>query len=213
VSPAPPLPGQGHLEETFASLGTRLDHAQSTTLSQYTALLLLWSRRMNLTAHRGAEKVHERLLLDGAIVAEVLPQGLGSVHDVGAGAGALATTLRVVRPDLGLTLVEPRAKRATFLRTVRRELALERFEVIEGRAEELELGAAEAIYSRAVMPPDRWLPFASPLVRPGGQVLCLSTAKLDRASIPQDLVLEEERRYVLPQSQTPRFVSRLVRRP
>ncbi len=190
----------------FARGPAPLDRGGAEALGAYLSLLLRWSARINLTGSRDPSDAAERLLYDAAEVAPLVPEG-ARVLDVGAGAGGLAAGLTVLRPDLRLWLCEPRQKRAAFLRRARRELAFDRWEVVQARAEELEPHAADVTYAQAVMPPERWLPLAWNLVRPGGGVVCLTAAPVPAGAVPGGLDLETRRTYRLPRSGSPREVT------
>ena len=198
----------------FASSISPVSAEQAASLAAYLALLLKWSRRINLTGFRDAASAAEGLLYDAGELAPMLGRG-AAVLDVGAGAGGLAVALAVLRADITLTLVEPRVKRAVFLRTLRRELGLvDRMTVVEARAEELEVEhqgaeASDVAYAQAVMPPEKWLPLGATLVRPGGAVVALTARALAPHQVPAELAVVDERTYRLPDSGAPRVVTKL----
>ncbi len=206
------------LQRLFEPYGASLDEAAASTLAQYLALLSRWSKRVNLTGHKDPKVAAEKLLIDGVPVAELVAASAGvrSVADVGAGGGALAGVVHCRWPDVEVHAIEPRTKRAVFLRTVRRELGLSRFHVHQGRVEEGslpdDLEPVDAIYAQAVMPPDRWLPLARTLVRPGGVILCLTSAPLSDDKVLAGFVVQAERVYELP-SGVPRVVTALKSSP
>ena len=91
------------------------------------------------------------------------------VVDVGTGAGAPGLALALLRADLRVTLVEPLAKRTSFLRTVlgalgRADVAIERArgEALAGRR------AWDVAVSRATLAPAAWLDMGATLAAPGG---------------------------------------------
>jgi 16S rRNA (guanine527-N7)-methyltransferase len=96
----------------LAALGLADDPADR--LARYLDLLALWSTRANLT---GARTPAERVW---RLVAPVLPAAAlppaGPLIDVGSGSGSPGLVLALVRPDLEVTLLEPRQKRWAFLR-------------------------------------------------------------------------------------------------
>jgi 16S rRNA (guanine527-N7)-methyltransferase len=92
------------------------------------------------------------------------------VVDVGAGAGAPGLALAVLRPDLKVTLVEPRGKRASFLRTVSGELGRSDIAIERVRGDVLPSGGWDVAVSRATLPPADWLELGTRLVAPGGTV-------------------------------------------
>jgi 16S rRNA (guanine(527)-N(7))-methyltransferase RsmG len=64
---------------------------------------------------------------------EVLPPGVTRVADLGSGAGIPGIPLKIVKPTLHMALIEARQRRASFLKTVLRELTLGDVEVVEQR--------------------------------------------------------------------------------
>ena len=85
-----------------------------------------------------------------------LPEKLRWV-DVGTGGGAPGLALALLRPDVELTLVEPRAKRIAFLRTALGALQRADVEVERARCEALPNAAWNVACSRATLPPAEWL--------------------------------------------------------
>lgn len=125
------------LAETIATgalaVGCTLDDAQCAKLAHYTALVFKWQRISNLTGVSDAQEFATRHVPD---CLAVLPYLRGSrLADIGSGAGLPGMVLACVRDDLEVFLIEPRAKRARFLETVRLELGLARVVVVPSRAE------------------------------------------------------------------------------
>jgi 16S rRNA (guanine527-N7)-methyltransferase len=79
--------------------------------------------------------------------------------------------IAIMRPDVQVTLLESRGKKAEFLRSVAVGLELD-LTVLRGRAEELarshHAGSYELVTARAVAPLERLLPWTLPFLRPGG---------------------------------------------
>jgi len=94
--------------------------------------------------------------------------------DLGSGAGLPGLVLAIMLPDVRVVLVEPMARRTTFLRECVIELGLNNVEVRRARAEDLagEI-QADVVTSRAVARLDRLAVLASGLARPGGLVLAI----------------------------------------
>jgi 16S rRNA (guanine527-N7)-methyltransferase len=110
------------------------------------------------------------------------------VVDVGSGAGLPGIPLALARPDLTVALLEPLARRVTFLDEVVDRLGLTNVTVVRGRAEEgparRELGGADVVTARAVAPLEKLAAWCLPLLRPGGRLLALkgSTAAEELAA-------------------------------
>jgi 16S rRNA (guanine527-N7)-methyltransferase len=87
-------------------------------LAAYLDTLAVWSERVNLTGARtAADRV--RLLVGDVLAAAKLPAP-GTLLDVGSGNGSPGLVLALVRDDLEVTLLEPRARRWAFLREAAR---------------------------------------------------------------------------------------------
>ncbi|GAA4865197.1 16S rRNA (guanine(527)-N(7))-methyltransferase RsmG [Saccharopolyspora cebuensis] len=131
--------------------------------------------RRGLIGPREAGRLWERHVLNSAVVAELLPAECG-VIDVGSGAGLPGIPLAIARPDLHLTLLEPMARRVTWLQEVITELDLS-VEVVRGRAEEgpvrTRLADHDVVTARAVAPMERLAKWCIPLLRPGGRLLAM----------------------------------------
>lgn len=118
----------------------------------YVALVQKWSAAMNLVgdARHAAMVGH---LLDALAVLR-LPLPPHPVVDVGSGAGLPGVPLALALAPRALTLVEPRERRATFLHTVRRVLALNHVTVAHARLQNLPRPTGPATFvSRALAPP------------------------------------------------------------
>ncbi|MGH3991983.1 MAG: 16S rRNA (guanine(527)-N(7))-methyltransferase RsmG, partial [Pseudonocardiaceae bacterium] len=98
---------------------------------------------------------------------------------VGSGAGLPGIPLALARPDLTVMLLEPMARRVTWLREVVADLGLPIL-VHRGRVEDAqvraELGEWEVVTARAVAPLGRLAGWCLPLVVPDGRLLAVKGA-------------------------------------
>jgi 16S rRNA (guanine527-N7)-methyltransferase len=158
------------------ALGLRLGADQVAAFRLYREELGRWSARLNLTALRTAEEVVRAGFLDSLACLPLVPPGALQVVDVGSGAGFPALPLKLVRPDLSMTLLEASRKKATFLLHVARSLGLKGIRVVQARAEVVagdprEAGAYDLGLARAVAAPPAAGGLVRPLLRPGGLFL------------------------------------------
>jgi 16S rRNA (guanine527-N7)-methyltransferase len=162
--------------------GPALDRA-----TEYVRLLATAGTVRGLIGPREVPRLWDRHLLNSAAIASLVPQG-ARVVDVGSGAGLPGIPLALVRPDLAVALLEPLARRVTFLDEVVERLGLTNVTVVRGRAEEgparRELGGADVVTARAVAPLEKLAGWCLPLLRPGGRLLALkgSTAAEELAA-------------------------------
>ncbi|MEL6547859.1 MAG: RsmG family class I SAM-dependent methyltransferase, partial [Myxococcota bacterium] len=93
--------------------------------------------------------------------------------DMGSGAGYPGIPLAALRPDISITLVEPRRKRVSFLKTVVAELALDNVTVHEGRSTDTPLSDFGAVLTRATFSQAEDLEHLLQWCRSGGVVVAL----------------------------------------
>lgn len=147
---------------------------EADAFSRYLRLLLQWSRVQHLTSYRRPADVIEKLFLDSLLFLRWVPPGPARLLDLGAGAGIPGLPLKIVKPEITLTLLEARRRRASFLKTAVRELGIEGVGVLSGRAEVLigsEPGlknAFDMVVTRAAGPLTSILPLALAFLHPGG---------------------------------------------
>ena len=155
-------------------LGTSLSESQRESFDKYLKLLRKWQRVQRLVGSDDPAWIVEHLFLDSLLFLKVLPQNLRSLADVGSGAGFPGLPIKIVRPDVGVTLIEARARRVSFLSQVVRELALDGVRVVNERVERLvcaEARAYDAVVMRCAGDLAALLERVAGLVRPGGLVV------------------------------------------
>ncbi len=165
-------------EAARALFGDRLELAAA-----YAELLATDGVVRGLIGPREAPRIWDRHLLNCAAVAERIPPD-ASVLDVGSGAGLPGLVLAIARPDLTVTLVEPLARRTSFLVEVVESLGLAKtVRVFRGRAEEAATGStgvgpfsADIVTARAVAPLDRLAAWCLPLTVRGGRLVAMKGA-------------------------------------
>jgi 16S rRNA (guanine527-N7)-methyltransferase len=168
-----------------------LSPTQLDQVSTYIDLLLRWNARMNLTAIRDPEQIITRHFGESFFLSRVLsfraqrgipPANAANspdhqltrsadnqiarypdVLDLGSGAGFPAIPLKILNPNVTITLIEAQQRKATFLREVLRALHLDA-EVKNVRAETLPPASADIVTLRAVEKFDQTLPTAARLV-------------------------------------------------
>jgi len=105
--------------------------------------------------------------------------------DLGSGAGLPGIPIKIVRPELRVTLIESRERRASFLAAVIRELELQGCRVVADRAE---VAADVAVYDAVVMrcagDLEELVPVAARLTKPGGSVIASGPPRVRAAPLP-----------------------------
>lgn len=118
-------------------------------LEDYVQLVIDANQHQNLVSKSTIASIWDRHIVDSAQLARYVRAG-SSIVDIGSGAGLPGIVLAILTNQL-VTLVEPRALRATFLRDTARELNLDQVEIIHGKAGAAR-GSYDTITARAVAP-------------------------------------------------------------
>lgn len=168
--PAPPPPEAARL-----LFGSALPKAQ-----EYARFLASAGVERGLIGPAEADRIWDRHLLNSAVVAELVPSTgslARSLVDIGSGAGLPGMVLAMLLPNVNVVLVEPMARRTTFLTECVTMLGLSNVEVKRARAEELAGRlAVDVVTARAVARLDRLAVLAAGLAKPGGLILALKGA-------------------------------------
>ncbi len=172
-------------QDGLKELGGIISDRQLAQFEQYSNLLKEWNQKMNLTAITDDDGISVKHFLDSILplYSMEIPQG-AFMADIGTGAGFPGIPLKILRPDLTVTLVDSLNKRITFLETVCKELGLENITCIHGRAEELGKDNKfrekfDVVTSRAVANLRVLGEYCLPLVKIGGQFLALKADGVD----------------------------------
>ena len=98
-----------------------------------------WNEKVNLTGITQYDEILIRHFLDSLSVILALDEdsaGSQTMLDIGTGAGFPGIPLRLVMPQLRLTLMDSVGKKITFLNALLPKLSLDKVEVVLGRAED-----------------------------------------------------------------------------
>lgn len=123
------------LQKGFDKMGIPWDHEKISSLEKYAELLKEWNEKMNLTAITDTEGIAVKHFLDSA---SALTTGKikGKVIDVGTGAGFPGLVLKIMNPEIKLTLLDSLNKRLVFLKEVLDTLGITDVELVHSRAED-----------------------------------------------------------------------------
>ena len=159
------------MENLFLENGISLNSQQLNSFEKYYQLLVHYNSMFNLTAITEREEVYKKHFVDSVINVDKL---VGKkLIDIGSGGGFPALPIKIMRPDIEVTLVEATGKKCEFLKTVANELGLNGVTVINGRAEDL---AKNSLYrenydlctARAVARLNTLCEYCMPFVKVGG---------------------------------------------
>lgn len=168
--------------ELLKSKGINLSDKQIKQFEDYFKLLIEWNEKMNLTAITDEKGVYLKHFYDSLTIAFDFEFNNQNIIDVGAGAGFPSVPLKIVYPDLKITIVDSLTKRITFLNYLFQELELTNCKSVSARAEEYAKDNREKcdiVMARAVARLNILDELCLPLVKVGGYFLALKGLKAE----------------------------------
>ena len=145
----------------------------------YYELLVFWNERFNLTAITEKDEVEVKHFIDSLSSVDLISEN-ASLLDIGSGAGFPSLPLKIVRPDITLTMVDSVNKKVGFLNEVVKRLNLEGAIAIHSRAEDLDKDKKyDFVVSRAVASLSTLLEYCLPFVKEGGYLIAYKSEKTD----------------------------------
>lgn len=152
---------------------------RAAAFNRYAEMLRERNEKINLTAITEPEEVKVKHFLDSCSAAELLPGG-ASVLDIGSGAGFPGLPLKIVRPDLTVTLLDSVNKKVAFVSDVVAELKLSGVTAVHARIEDFpHKGEYDAVVSRAVAELSTLAEYALPFVKIGGAFIAYKSEKAE----------------------------------
>lgn len=183
---------QKRLFQRFEQAGSIPPVELLAKLEIYYRLLLMWSRRINLTGldlKSAAPEVIDRLFVEPVLAARYANSRALSILDIGSGGGSPAIPLALALPSARLTMVESRTKKSIFLAEVCRSLDASHWRVLTSRFEDLlhdsaRWEATDLLSVRAVRVDASTLLKLGVFLRSGGQVFLFQSAGTPTDPVP-----------------------------
>ncbi|MBR6779019.1 MAG: 16S rRNA (guanine(527)-N(7))-methyltransferase RsmG [Clostridia bacterium] len=153
--------------------------------------LVSYNDKVNLTAITDKYDVFTKHFLDSILSIDAIPDN-ANIVDVGAGAGFPSLPIKIVRPDVNITMVDSLNKRVTFLNYICEKLNVKSNNV-HSRAEEFAKTKREffdVAVARAVAKMNTLLEYLLPLVKVGGIVIAYKGANIAEEFVDCDKALE-----------------------
>ena len=204
----------------LADLGFPLTDRQKEQYERYFELLVEWNEKINLTAITDKDEVYLKHFYDS--IAPIL-QGLIEnqpirLLDIGAGAGFPSLPMKILFPELDVTIIDSLNKRINFLHLLAEELGLSGVHFYHGRAEDFAQDKAfraqfDLVTARAVARMQVLSELTIPYLKVGGRLLALKASnapeELEEAKNALNLLfskVEDNLQYELPNGD-PRYIT------
>ena len=200
--------------------GIELTDRQKDQFERYFELLVEWNEKINLTAITEKNEVYLKHFYDS--IAPVLQALIDNQElkllDIGAGAGFPSLPMKIIYPQLDVTIIDSLNKRINFLKLLAEELKLDKVHFYHGRAEDLAQDKAfraqfDLVTARAVARMQVLSELTIPYLKVGGKLLALKASnapeELDEAKNALNLLfskVQDNLSYALPNGD-PRFIT------
>lgn len=171
------------LKNACVCSGVELTEKMSQQFETYFQTLIEWNEKINLTAITEKKEVYTKHFADCVYGAKHLKAN-ATLCDIGTGAGFPAVVLKIIRPDLKVTLVDALDKRVKFLNELISRLGLTEIETYHFRAEDKAfkdkfLNTFDYVTARAVANMSTLTEYCLPFVKIAGSFLAYKGSKAE----------------------------------
>ncbi|MBE6157690.1 MAG: 16S rRNA (guanine(527)-N(7))-methyltransferase RsmG [Firmicutes bacterium] len=191
-------------------LDIELSEEKLNKLEKFYNLLVEWNQKINLTRIIEKEDVYLKHFYDSLTITKVVNlKEIETLCDVGTGAGFPGIVLKIVYPNLKITLIDSLLKRVNYLNEIIKELDLKDIKAIHTRAEEHK-EKYDIITARAVANIEKLLKYTMHLVNKNGKLIAMKgnieeELNLDvQKNINRKYKIEQIEKFTLPKENSAR---------
>ena len=154
-------------------IGIKPTEKQLNQLEKFYELLIEWNQKINLTRITEKNEVYLKHFYDSlTIVKAINLNKIDSLCDIGTGAGFPGIVLKIMFPNLRITLIDSLQKRINYLNEIIKELDLKDIEAIHVRGEDFK-GSFDVVTSRAVANIEKLVNYTMHLVSKDGVFIAM----------------------------------------
>ena len=177
--------------KALKDLDIAINEVQLKQLETYYNMLIEYNSHTNLTRITEKEEVYLKHFYDSLTIVKAIKLEDQSVLDIGTGAGFPGMVLKILFPNLKVTLVDSLNKRIIFLKEVINTLGLKNIIALHERAEEYALNNRELfdiVTSRAVASLNVLSELCIPFVKPAGYFIPLKASAKEEINISKKAI-------------------------
>ncbi|HFH9293119.1 TPA: 16S rRNA (guanine(527)-N(7))-methyltransferase RsmG [Streptococcus agalactiae] len=177
--------------------GITLTDKQKKQFETYFRLLVEWNEKINLTAITDKEEVYLKHFYDSIapILQGYIDNSPLSILDIGAGAGFPSIPMKILYPEIDITIIDSLNKRINFLNILANELELSGVHFFHGRAEDFGQGKVfrakfDIVTARAVARMQVLAELTIPFLKVNGRLIALKAAAAEEELISAEKALK-----------------------
>lgn len=201
-----------YIQSKIEAIGLSVSQKQADQLYRYYEMLIEKNKVMNLTGITEFDEVVRKHFLDSLMIATKVDMSkVGSMIDVGTGAGLPGIPIKILFPHIEVLLLDSLNKRLVFLQEVIEDLELENIDVLHSRAEDAGKGKQRQYYdlcvSRAVANLSSLTELCLPLVKVGGSFVSYKSGEIEEEAQKAQRAVKllggkkpQIKKFVLPES-------------
>ena len=177
--------------------GITLTDKQKKQFETYFRLLVEWNEKINLTAITDKEEVYLKHFYDSIapILQGYIDNSPLSILDIGAGAGFPSIPMKILYPEIDITIIDSLNKRINFLNILANELELSGVHFFHGRAEDFGQDKVfrakfDIVTARAVARMQVLAELTIPFLKVNGRLIALKAAAAEEELISAENALK-----------------------
>ena len=164
-------------------------------LHKFYKLLLEWNKKINLTRITEEKEVYLKHFYDSLTISKVIDLNKeNTLCDIGTGAGFPGIVLKIMYPNLKITLIDSLQKRVNYLNEIIKELELKDIEAIHIRAEDYK-GQFDVVTSRAVANIEKLVTYTMHLVKEDGVFIAMK-GDIDK-ELTEEVKNKIQKKYII----------------
>ncbi|MBQ8131280.1 MAG: 16S rRNA (guanine(527)-N(7))-methyltransferase RsmG [Bacilli bacterium] len=190
--------------EELKKIGITPTVDQLNKLEKFYELLIDWNEKINLTRITSKEDVYLKHFYDSLTITKVVDLSkVNTLCDIGTGAGFPGVVLKIMYPNLKITLVDALQKRVNYLNEIIKDLELDNIEAIHVRGEDLK-EKYDIVTSRAVANIEKLVTYTMHLVGKDGIMVAMKgnieeeLTKEVQQKLEKKYVIKEINKFLLP---------------
>ncbi|MCD0152991.1 16S rRNA (guanine(527)-N(7))-methyltransferase RsmG, partial [Streptococcus agalactiae] len=177
--------------------GITLTDKQKKQFETYFRLLVEWNEKINLTAITDKEEVYLKHFYDSIapILQGYIDNSPLSILDIGAGAGFPSIPMKILYPEIDITIIDSLNKLINFLNILANELELSGVHFFHGRAEDFGQDKVfrakfDIVTARAVARMQVLAELTIPFLKVNGRLIALKAAAAEEELISAEKALK-----------------------